>query len=574
MASPSSSSSSSYSSSSLVVVLLILLSSILFSKALDLQSSSSVSSAHEPHIPPHLKSTCESTPHPEACFDSLKLSLSISINPTIAILLIQSLRLALTQVSKLSILLAQAGPGTITETQRGALDDCRDLHQISISSIQKSLSRIGQNSNHRQLSDAKVFLSAALTNKNTCLEGLDTASGPLKPLLVNSLNSAYQYVSNSLSLLSNTKLNNMPQDEGGLNKKRRRLLGQPSWMSKKDRRILQSGGDDDGDEYDPSKVFIVAGDGSGNFTSIMEAVNFAPNNSEDRILIFIREGVYNENVVISSYKTNIVFLGDGSDVTVITGNRSVGDGWTTFRSATVAVSGDGFLARDISFVNTAGPEKHQAVALRINADLTAVYKCTITGYQDSLYVHSFRQFYRECDISGTIDFIFGNAAVVIQAGNIIARLPMHNQFNAITAQSRDSPDEDTGMSIQNCSIIASDDLYNANTKGGNMSGNGLVVKSYLGRPWRPYSRTVYMESFIDDFIDPSGWKEWSGDVGLDTLYYGEYSNNGPGSVTDNRVGWMGYHVMDYDDASNFTVSQLIVGDEWLDATSFPYDDGV
>ncbi|KAK9099641.1 hypothetical protein Syun_026686 [Stephania yunnanensis] len=367
-------------------------------------------------------------------------------------------------------------------------------------------------------------------------------------------------------LMNNRKYSN---GRGGLNKKRR-LLGFPSWMSKKDRRILQSEDDSDGDEYDPSKVLSVAGDGSGNFTTIMEAVNFAPNNSDDRILVFIKEGVYNENVVISSHKTNIVFLGDGSDVTVITGSRSVGDGWTTFRSATVAVSGDGFLARDISFVNTAGPEKHQAVALRINADLTAVYKCSITGYQDSLYVHSFRQFYRECDISGTIDFIFGNAAVVIQAGNIIARLPMRNQFNAITAQSRESPDEDTGMSIQNCSIIASDDLYNANTKGGNMN----AVKSYLGRPWRPYSTTVYMECFIDDFIDPSGWKEWSGDVGLDTLYYGEYSNNGPGSVTDNRVGWMGYHVMDYDDASNFTVSQLILGDQWLDATSFPYDDGL
>ncbi|KAK4775100.1 hypothetical protein SAY86_010035 [Trapa natans] len=83
-----------------------------------------------------------------------------------------------------------------------------------------------------------------------------------------------------------------------------------------------------------------------------------------------------------------------------------------------------------------------------------------------------------------------------------------------------------------------------------------------------------MESYIDGFIDPSGWSVWSGDQGLDTLYYGEYENYGPGSDTDNRVTWPGFHVMDYYDAYNFTVSELITSEEWLDSTSFPYDDGV
>lgn len=234
------------------------------------------------------------------------------------------------------------------------------------------------------------------------------------------------------------------------------------------------------------------------------------------------------------------------------------------------MSGEGFLARDITFENTAGPEKYQAVALRVNADLAAFYRCVITGYQDSLYVHTFRQFYRECDIKGTIDYIFGNAGVVFQGCNLISRMPLPGQFTVITAQSRENPDENTGISIQNCSILPTEDLYS----------NSNRVKSYLGRPWKNHSRTVVIDSYIDGFVDPQGWIPWSaaanggGGQGLDTVYYGEYNNNGDGSNIENRVSWEGYHVMDYNDASNFTVSDFIAGDEWLDSTSFPYDNDI
>lgn len=196
-----------------------------------------------------------------------------------------------------------------------------------------------------------------------------------------------------------------------------------------------------------------------------------------------------------------------------------------------------------------------------------MYKCRINGHQDTLYAHSFRQFYRECEISGTIDYIFGNAAAMFQGCNIISRMPMSGQFTVITAQSRDSPDEDTGFSMQNCSIVATDDLNSAH--------NSRSVKNYLGRPWQVYSRTVILESFIDGFIDPAGWIPWSDDnPDTDDLYYGEYQNSGGGSATDDRVNWQGYHLMDDDDADEFTVSNFIAGDEWLDSTSFPYDDGV
>ncbi|XP_061361289.1 probable pectinesterase/pectinesterase inhibitor 12 [Gastrolobium bilobum] len=532
--------------------LFFLLLTIFFSNTCAVHSSNTSTEFHAKLS--SLGSFCRTTPYPEVCYNSLKLSISINISPNIITYLLQSLQVAISEATKLSILFQNVGQSNIIEKQRGAVQDCRELHQSTLASLKRSLSTI-RSQNSRNLVDARAYLSAALTNKNTCLEGLDSASGTLKPVLVNSVINTYKHVSNSLSVLSKPGVK-VPKGH-----KNRRLMSAPTWSPSREHDLLQSL---DGEEYNPNEVLVVAADGTGNFSSITEAINYAPNNSVDRTVIYVKRGIYEEYVEIPSSKTNMVMLGDGSDVTVITGNRSVVDGWTTFRSATLAVSGDGFLARDIAFVNSAGPKKHQAVALRVNADLTAFYRCAIYGYQDTLYVHSFRQFYRECDIYGTVDFIFGNAAVVLQECNIVSRMPLPGQFTVITAQSRDNPNEDTGISIQNCSIIATNDLYS----------NSSSFKSYLGRPWRVYSRTVFLESYIGDFIDPKGWTKWSNDQGLHTLYYAEYENYGPGSRTDNRVEWLGYHLMDYNDAYNFSVSEFISGDAWLESTSFPYDDGI
>nr|DAD31812.1 TPA_asm: hypothetical protein HUJ06_010663 [Nelumbo nucifera] len=204
--------------------------------------------------------------------------------------------------------------------------------------------------------------------------------------------------------------------------------------------------------------------------------------------------------------------------------------------------------------------------VRNGADMSmsTFYSCSFEGYQDTLYTHSLRQFYRECDIYGTVDFIFGNAAAVFQDCNIYARLPMQGQFNALTAQGRTDPNQNTGISIHNCKIMAAPDLA---------SSNG-TTRSYLGQPWKEYSRTVYMQSSIDSFIDPTGWREWSGDFALSTLYYAEYNNTGPGAVTTDRVTWPGYHEIDDTDAADFTVSNFVVGDYWLPATGVPYSGGL
>lgn len=224
------------------------------------------------------------------------------------------------------------------------------------------------------------------------------------------------------------------------------------------------------------------------------------------------------------------------------------------------VVGEGFVGVNMTIRNTAGPEKHQAVALRNGADLSAFYSCSFEGYQDTLYAHSLRQFYRECDVYGTVDFIFGNAAMVLQNCNLYPRLPMSGQFNAITAQGRTDPNQNTGISIHNCTIRATDDLAAANGS----------VSTYLGRPWKAYSRTVYMESFMDSVIESAGWQKWDGDFALSTLYYAEYNNSGPGSSTADRVTWPGYHVINATDAANFTVNNFLLGDDWLPRTGVTY----
>ncbi|MED6155195.1 putative pectinesterase/pectinesterase inhibitor 41 [Stylosanthes scabra] len=215
----------------------------------------------------------------------------------------------------------------------------------------------------------------------------------------------------------------------------------------------------------------------------------------------------------------------------------------------------------MTFRNTAGPEKHQAVAVRNGADFSTFYSCSFEGYQDTLYVHTMRQFYRECDIYGTVDFIFGNAKVVFQSCNLYPRLPMKGQFNAITAQGRTDPNQDTGISIHNCTIRAADDLVAA--------GRG-AAPTYLGRPWKEYSRTVYMQTMMDGVVDSAGWRAWDRDFALTTLYYAEFNNTGVGATTANRVTWQGYHVINTTDAANFTVSNFLLGDNWLPKTGVAY----
>lgn len=236
----------------------------------------------------------------------------------------------------------------------------------------------------------------------------------------------------------------------------------------------------------------------------------------------------------------------------------------TFTHFCAAVNARGFVARDISFRNTAGPEGHQAVALRSDSDLSVFYRCGIFGYQDTLYAHTMRQFYRECKISGTVDFICGYATAVFQNCQILVKKGLQSQKNTITAQSKTDPNLSSCFSIQFCNISADHDLLPFINS----------IQTYLGRPWKPYSNTIFMQSYISDVLSPQGWLEWNGLNYLDTLYYAEYNNYGPGARLDHRVKWPGYHVMNNSgQVSNFTVAKLILGDLWLPSTGVNFTSG-
>ncbi|CAN7099746.1 probable pectinesterase/pectinesterase inhibitor 32 [Brassica rapa] len=446
-----------------------------------------------------------------------------------------------------------------------AILDCLDL----LDSASEELSWIisaSQNPNGKDnstgdvASDLRTWISAALSNQDTCLDGFEGTNGIVKKVVAGGLSQVGKTIQNLLTMVHfSSKPKSMTNIAHKTTTAHSGFSKFPTWVRPGDRKLLQIDG------LSTAADAVVAADGTGNFTTISEAVLAAPDYSTKRYVIHVKRGIYVENVEIKKKKWNIMMVGDGIDATVITGNRSFIDGWTTFRSATFAVSGRGFLARDITFQNTAGPEKHQAVAIRSDSDLGVFYRCAMRGYQDTLYAHTMRQFFRECIITGTVDFIFGDATAVFQDCQIKAKQGLPNQKNSITAQGRKDPNQPTGFMIQFCNITADTDLLpNLNT-----------TATYLGRPWKLYSRTVFMQNYMSDVLKPEGWLEWNGNFALDTLYYAEYMNNGPGASIDLRVKWPGYHLLNTSaDAINFTVAQFIQGNLWLPATGIKYTAGL
>ncbi|KAL0308367.1 UNVERIFIED_CONTAM: Pectinesterase/pectinesterase inhibitor PPE8B [Sesamum radiatum] len=422
---------------------------------------------------------------------------------------------------------------------KNAVADCLDLMDFSVDQLSWTLAA-SQNPNGKDnstgnaIADMNTWLSGAMANQETCKEGFDGTNGAVKGLVSGSLDQLTSLVHNLLSMVKTNPTSTPSKGRSGS----RKLMTSaqfPDWLKSHDRKLLQASSGVVPDA-------VVAADGTGNFTSIEEAVRAAPDYSSRRYVIYIKKGVYKEYVEISKKKWNIMMIGDGMDATVISGNRNFADGWTTYRTATFAVRGQGFIARDMTIENTAGPEKHQAVAFRSDSDLSVLYRCAFRGHQDTLYAHSMRQFYRECKITGTVDFMFGDGTAVFQNCDILARKGLANQKNTITAQ---GPEPD-----------------NSNP-------------TYLGRPWKLYSRTVIMQSYISNAIRPEGWLEWNGNFALNTLFYAEYMNYGPGAGLGGRVKWPGYHVLnDSAQATQFTVAEFIVGNKWLPATGVRYTAGL
>ncbi|EFH67855.1 predicted protein [Arabidopsis lyrata subsp. lyrata] len=435
----------------------------------------------------------------------------------------------------------------------------------------------GESLNLGSYENIHTWLSGVLTSYITCIDGI--GEGAYKRRVEPELEDLYSKARVALAIFISTS----PRDDTELKSV---VPNGPSWLSNVDKKYLY---------LNPEVLkkiadFVVAKDGSGNYNTVNAAIAAAPEHGRKRFVIYIKTGVYDEIVRIGSMKTNLTLIGDGQDSTIITGNLSCNDGKSTFQTATVVYSflffipnyyilnnhnytkhtiaasnGDGFIGIDMCFRNTAGPAKGQAVALRVSGDISVIYRCRIEGYQDTLYPHRHRQFYREFFITGTVDFICGNAAAVFQFCQIVARQPRKGQSNVITAQSRESEDDNSGFSIQKCNITTSPDLDLVKA----------TVKTFFGRPWKKYSTVVILQSFIGDLVDPAGWTPWEGTTGLSTLYYGEYQNMGPGAVTSKRVKWRGFRVLtDPNEAAKLTVSKLLDGKSWLKASGAPYKKGL
>ncbi|XVF27151.1 hypothetical protein REPUB_Repub14bG0081900 [Reevesia pubescens] len=520
-----------------------------------------------------VKSACSSTLYPDLCFSEVASAPAATSKKVTSKKDVIELSLNITTTAvehnyfKIKKLSAKKG---LTKREKTALHDCLETIDETLDELHQAVEDLHEYPNKKSLTqhadDLKTLMSAAMTNQETCLDGFshEDADKKIRKSLIAGERYVEKMCSNALAMIKNMtdtdianemlKTSNnrkLKEEENGNN------IAWPNWLSAGDRRLLQSSS--------VTPDVVVAADGSGNYKTVSEAVAKAPEKSSKRYVIRIKAGVYRENVEVPKKKTNIMFIGDGRTKTIITGNKNVVDGSTTFNSATVAVVGEKFLARDITFQNTAGPSKHQAVALRVGSDLSAFYQCDMLAYQDTLYVHSNRQFYVNCLIAGTVDFIFGNAAASFQNCDIHARKPNSGQKNMVTAQGRTDPNQNTGIVIQKCRIGATSDLQPVRSN----------FPTYLGRPWKEYSRTIIMQSTISDVIHPAGWHEWSGTFALKTLVYGEYQNTGAGAGTSGRVKWGGHKVINsVSEAQAYTPGRFIAGGSWLSSTGFPFSLGL
>ncbi|KAI9081043.1 hypothetical protein K1719_037023 [Acacia pycnantha] len=405
-----------------------------------------------------------------------------------------------------------------------ALDSCMHLMALSIGEFRKSVQNMGSfdlTDVDDMLMNLKVWISGAITYQQTCLDGFQNTTSPAGKQMQDVLKLTMKHSSNILAII-NDLANSLAQLNISSSATSRHLLQDvfdfPVWAQSGLRRLLATG-------------------------------KLRPN-----------EGVYHEYVHVMTNMTRVVMIGDGAHKTRITGNRNFVDGIGTFRTATVAVDGDFFVAMKIGFENSAGPEKHQAVALRVQGDMAVLYKCAMDGYQDTLYAHAMRQFYRDCTISGTVDFIFGDAVSVFQNCTFVVRKPLEEQQCIVTAQGRKDRHQPTGIVIQGGSIVADSKFY----------ADRLKNKVYLARPWKIYSRTIFMETFMDDLIDGDGFLPWEGTLGLETCYYAEYNNSGPGSDKSKRTKWGGIKNITPQQANTWMPLNFFKGDKWIKITRIPY----
>jgi pectinesterase len=287
-----------------------------------------------------------------------------------------------------------------------------------------------------------------------------------------------------------------------------------------------------------------------------------PNGKPGRVFIEIAPGIYHERVIVTQNHTNITLLGMGhspEDV-VITNSLNAKQAGGTFFTETVEINGAGFEADNITFENTAG-NTGQAVAVADRADRSIFKHCRFLGHQDTLFADYGRQYYIDSYIEGGVDFIFGNATAVFDHTELHANGPGY-----LTAQSRTAADQTTGYVILNSKVTSSIDHDAAPVStNGSLPGAKSIASAKgttgLGRPWRPYSRVIYINTELSADVAPAGWNNWNNPANETTAYYAESNSTGPGASPSTRVPWS--HQLTPAEAKQYLPQSFLAGeDHW------------
>lgn len=295
----------------------------------------------------------------------------------------------------------------------------------------------------------------------------------------------------------------------------------------------------------------VAKDGTGDVKTIKEAIDKVPINNPRRFVIFIRPGIYNEQIRIRADKPYISFIGTDPTTTEITFKLSNKDAGSTSAAYAVYIGGHDFHAENITFENSFGTGS-QAVAVLAEGDRLTFKNCKFLGWQDTLYAKNGRQFYENCYIEGHVDFIFGQAAAVFENCEIHSKADGY-----IAAPMRFGSDEPSGFVFYKCRLTSAD------------TTNGI----YLGRPWRDYGRTVFIDTRMDAAVRPEGWNHWLPEREK-TAYFAEYRSTGSGANDAARVKWA--HQLSAEEALKFSPENFLKGtdgwnpksakEDWLEKT--------
>jgi len=279
-----------------------------------------------------------------------------------------------------------------------------------------------------------------------------------------------------------------------------------------------------------------------------------------RVYIEIEPGTYRERVIVTQNHQNITFVGLGAkpEDVVITNSLNAKVAGGTFFTETAEINGDGFEADNLTFENTAG-NTGQAVAAAVRADRAVFKHVRFLGHQDTLFADYGRQYYLECFITGGVDFIFGNAAAVFDKSELNSNGP-----GFVTAQSRTSADQPTGYIILNSRVTSSIDPDEGPmgplTPGAKSAASAKRMIG-LGRPWRAYARTVYINTSLPADLNPAGWNNWGKQANESTAWYAEYGSTGSGANAAGRVPWA--HTLKPDEVKQFLPGSFLRGsDHW------------